>query len=321
MKAQTLAIIGLGKTGSSVGLALKAAGTSLRIVGHDDSDLVMKQARKMEAVDSTQWKLIKIVQAADIVVLAVPAAQLQSTLQLIGKDLQAHALVLDMSSVKQKGQQWAAQFLQQGHYVGAQAIWAAETLMDGVDGVEGARADLFRNSVYCLMPSAKADPKAVETAANLGVLLGARPFFIDAEEYDTLAQGVQTLPGLAAAAIFRALWSSQGWRDISRFAQAPFAQSTAPLQGHADLAYLALNKPEAILHWLDMLQAEINELRSWVKDGDVERLTALLEQLDLERTLWLEKRRDNEWEESVTSGYRAPNFLEQMIGQRRRKED
>lgn len=320
MKAQTLAILGLGRTGASIGLALKQAGSGLQIVGHDGNDQVLKEAKKVGAIDGAQWKLISAVQEADILVVTTPASELQGLLRLIGSDVQAHALVLDMSSLKAKGQQWAAQYLHQGHYVGVQPIWAAGTLLDGSDGVEGARADLFRNSVYCLMPSATAEPKAVETAVKLGLLLGAKPFFIDAAEYDSLAQAVQTLPGFMAAALFRAIWNAKGWRDMARFAQAPFALATLPLQEHADLAYVALNQPETMLGWLDALMAELQELRDWVRGGEAERLTALFAQLDQERWKWLESRRENEWDESLVGGYQPPTFLEQMVGQRKKKE-
>ncbi len=320
MKAQTVAILSLGRTGASIGLALKQAGSGLQIVGYDSNDAALKEAKKLGAIDGAQWKLISAVQEADIVVITTPASQLQETLRLIGKDVQAHALVLDMSSVKAKGQHWAAQYLQQGHYVGVRPIWAAGALLDGSDDVKDARADLFRNSVYCLMPSATAEPKAVETAVNLGLLLGAKPFFIDAAEYDSLAQAVQTLPGLMAAALLRTIQNAKGWRDMARFAQAPFALATLPLQEHADLAFIALDQPETMLGWLDALMVEIQDLRNWVRNGEAERLTALFAQLDQERRNWLESRRENEWEESISGGYQPPTFVEQMIGQRKKKE-
>lgn len=270
MKAQTVAIVGLDRTGASIGLALKATGKELQVIGHDRNDEAMKQAKKLGALDATQRNLPELARAADILALTVPANELQETLRIIGPDVQPHALVLDMSSLKVKGQQWAAQYLQQGHYIGARPIWAATTLLDRRTGIESARADLFENSVYCLMPAATAEPKAVETAVNLGILLGARPFFIDAAEYDSLDQAVQTLPGFMAAALFRTIAGSQGWRDMARLAQEPFALATSPLQHFADLSYVALNQPESMLFWLDAFIAEVQQLRDRVQAGDMD---------------------------------------------------
>lgn len=320
MKAQNVTILGLNRTGLSVGLALKQSSAALEITGYDENREVLNQAQKLGAVDKTQWKIINAVTEADIIVLSVAATQLEQTLRVIGQDLQAHALLVDMSSLKAKGQRWAKQYLAQGHYVGAAPVWAAAALVDAAEDPAGARPDLFKNSVMCLMPSPTAEPKAVETAVNLGLLLGAQPFFLDAAEYDSLSQGVQTVPGLAAAAMFRAVVQTKGWRDMLRFAQAPFAQATMPLEEAADVAYRAFNDREATLRWLDALQQELKEIRRWVADGDEERLAALLLQLNQERDLWLATRARNEWEEGQAPDIETPGLLGQMFGSRRKKE-
>ncbi len=314
MKAQKVSILGLGRTGASVGLALKTVKAGLEVIGYDEDNETMRTAQKLGAVDRTQWRLIQAVSEADILVLAVGATQLEKLLRTIGRDVQAHALVLDMSGVKAQGLQWAERYLRQGHYVGVSPVWAADKLLEPDHTVAGARPDLFKNSVYCLMPAATAEPKAVETAVNLGLLLGAQPFFLDPAEYDSLARGVQTLPGLAAAALFQAITKANGWRDMLRFAQAPFALATLPLQEHEDVAAQAFADREAMLRWLDAYLAEVQEIRRWVATGDLERLAALLQQLDLERERWLAERKENDWQETNLGEYRPPGFVEQMLG-------
>jgi prephenate dehydrogenase len=166
------------------------------------------------------------------------------------------------------------------------------------------------------MPSPKADPQAVETAVNLGTVLGAKPFFVDAAEYDSLVQGVEAAPGLLAAALFRAVTEATGWRDILRFANLRFAQATLPLRDGETVAMLALQDRQAMLRWLDAVLAQLQEMRQWVAEGDEVRMVALLQQLDENREKWLRDRAENKWEEGSNLDFEPPSMLQQLLGRR-----
>jgi prephenate dehydrogenase len=216
----------------------------------------------------------------------------------MGDDLSPHALIIDLGSLKAPGLKWADQYMKRGHYVGASLVLSAEMLTDSRFSIDAANAQLFQDSVYCVMPSPSAEPKAVETAVNFGRLLGATPFFLDAHEYDSLIHGVETGPGLLSAAMFRAVQQSTGWRDILRFAGLPFALATTGLDSQ-DLAYLALQDKEATLRWLDSVLSELGEVRRWVADGELERLELILDELAIERARWLHSRAKNDWNEDI----------------------
>lgn len=320
MKTQTISIIGLGRTGLSVGLAIKQSKLAVTVVGHDKDDLRGKQAKEMGAIDRPERFLVSAVSSGDIVVLAVPAQEVSKVLAASGRDVQSHTLFLNLSPGKVAGQKLAEQWLKQGHYVGGSLVLAPAGLTDGRPDNQSASPNLFKNSLFCLMPSPTAEPKAIETATNLGSLLGASPFFLDPAEYDSLAQGVETLPGLTSAIIFRAITKSVGWRDMLKFANAPFALATLALQQEGQIAHLALQDKTATLRWLDALADELREVRQWVYEGEQERLAALLEQLNLERDSWLAKRTNNHWNEQNLTPFEPLSLTEQLIG-RRKKDD
>ena len=316
MKAQTISIIGLGRTGASVGLALKASKLGVTIVGHDKDRDAAKAAQEAGAVDSQQWRLVRAAAEGDIIILSVPDSEVEGILQAIGEDVREHALILSLSSLKGPGQRWADQYLRNGHFVGAVAVLSAGALTDGTAGIRGARPDLFQNSILCLVPSPTADPKAVETAVNLGTILGAKPFFLDAEEYDNLVLGIETIPGLLAAALFNAVTGASGWRDMLRFANLPFAQATLPLRDDKSLALRALNDQAATLRWLDAVLEALQAVRQRVAQGDSEQLAAYLQGLSLERDKWLHNREQNEWEEVAQPDFEPRGIMGQFLGQR-----
>ncbi len=315
MKTQTISIIGLNRVGASIGLALKKSNLEVTIVGHDRDTAVMRDAKDIvHAIDKTEWNLINAAAKADILVLTVPYSELEFTLQAVGKDLQEHTVIIDLSNQKQAGLTWATQYIKSGHYIGAVPLFNAASLADGRSAIETSDADLFRKSVFCMMPSADADPQAVQTAINFGLILGAVPYFVDPDEYDQLSQGTETMPGLLAAAMFGAIHKSTGWRDMLRLAGLPFSISTSPLAYSVDAADLAMVNKAATLRWLDAVMGELQQMRRWIYDNEGQLLTAYLQELQSERQQWLRQREKNDWAEMKTTHIPNQSFAEQMLG-------
>ena len=315
MKTETITILGLGRLGASVGLAIKASSLEVTIVGYEENRAIGRQAEDdLQAVDKMEWSLVKAASKADILVNTMPSSQLESVFSVIGDELQEHTLLIDLSGMKRLGLDLAKKYLTQGHYVGAVPVLPAASLADGRSDNLYASKDYFRKGSFCLMPSPKADPQAVETAVNFGLLIGSVPFFLDPDEYDSLVQGSATLPGLSAAAMFKSIQKTAGWRDMLRFAGQEFAMSTLPLEADVDIALQALNNKQATLRWLDALLEELQQVRRWVYDGDEELFSAYLSEINYERDQWLDAREKNDWDERETPEVKHRGFTEQMFG-------
>jgi prephenate dehydrogenase len=170
------------------------------------------------------------------------------------------------------------------------------------------------------MPSANADPKAVETAVNLGRLLGSQPFFLDPLEYDSFVQGLETTPGLLAMALFRAITQATGWHDMLRFAGLDFTRATAALDNR-DLASLTFHDQASTLRWLDAVIQELQQVRHLIADGDQERMELILEQLSIDRERWVAEREKNDWMEDTSSNMSGLSLTGQMFGFGRAKRD
>ncbi len=315
MQTKTVAIIGLNRVGASVAMALKASPLDLNIVGYDRKRSIAEEAKAtIAAFDSVEWNLVNAASQADILVLVAPLSELRETLQLVGDAVQPHTLIIDLATLKGPGVKWSQQYLKQGHYVGATPILSARFLADGRESMDAASADLFQSSVFCIMPSAAADPQAVDTAVKFGSLLGAVPYFIDPFEYDALAQGVETLPALLAAALFGAVQQSPAWRDMLRFANVSFGVATQPLDQGTDIVQMALTDKAATLRWLDAIDEELKKWRRTIEQGDSDLLELTLAEVLLKRSKWLKERADNEWTEDAKTQVEAPDLTEQLLG-------
>jgi prephenate dehydrogenase len=314
MQTNTITIVGMRRMGISIALALQEGSAGYTLIGHDSDSDVLREMLVTNAVDRVEADLIKACTPADIIVLAMPSLELEATLRLIGDQIQVHTLVLDLTVLKAQGYRMAQKHLKRGHYIGARPAFAAGTFTNLETDLTSARADLFKNSVFCVMPSVDVDPQAVETAVRFGQLLGSKPYFVDPLEYDQLALGSETLPGIAAAALFKAITNRMGWRDILRFADTPFAVGTQPLDiDTEDLAYLLLSDRNAAIQSLDSYINQLTEIRRFLKEGEPEVITAYLLELNYSRRKWLHERSENDWEETPED-FEIPSLSQHFLG-------
>ncbi len=316
MHAQTVGIIGLKRTGTSLGMALKESSLDLNIIGYDPySGQARKAQDEYKAIDGSKWSVGKIAEAADILIIAGEAVDQKQTLESIGGRVQDHTLILDLSGGKTDGQTWADEYLKQGYYIGCHIALTADKLTDTRTGIEGADADLFNGGVLCLMPSADLDPEAIETAVAFGRLIGATPYFLDLAEFDQLIQGVQTVPGLLAAAMFNTVHSASSGDDMLRLAGQPFAQAIQPLEQRADITHLAMRNQTAVLRWMDGVIKELTTIRQWIADDEDELMGSYFADLDIKREKWLLNRKDNTWDKKEEDEeIEIPGIMQHLFG-------
>ena len=77
MAEETITIIGLGKIGCSIGLALAKSDNSYKLIGHDIDTAVAKKAVSIDAVKSVSWNLLRACDGANAVILAIPLDQVR----------------------------------------------------------------------------------------------------------------------------------------------------------------------------------------------------------------------------------------------------
>jgi prephenate dehydrogenase len=154
MAEVAVAILGLGRLGTSVGLALKRYNTKsdavhkFLVTGYAAISAHGKDAQKLGAVDTLARNAGEAVRGRDIVVIAMPYAEVEATYDYIGRDVRAGAVVIDLSPLKQPSLAWASKHLGNEVYtVGMTAILNAKYLFDSLDQTERAAVDLFDTGI------------------------------------------------------------------------------------------------------------------------------------------------------------------------------
>lgn len=306
-------IVGTGMIGTSIGLALHAAEAPVLIVGHDKDPEHAGLARKRKAVDKTDWNLIGACEGADMVILATPLSAMEPTLRAIATYLKAGCVVTDTANLKVPVTQWAQELLaENASYVGGSPL----VMVQG-SGPDDARADLFRDCRYCLVPASNAHPDAVGLVSSMVTLLGADPYFLDAVEHDSLVAGVAHLPTILALALTDALSNEPGWREMRKFAGTSFDTFATPLEGEPQsLTQALLSNRQNLLRWLDAYVVKMQQVRGLLAENANEDLDAMVKQAGTARAQWIRDRETRFSETPDVPRIERPNLLEQVIPRR-----
>jgi len=186
----TVAVVGVGLIGGSIGLAVKKRGLAKIVVGvarrkKSIAEIFDKKAADVVTLD---WK--EGVAQADLVILCAPVPVIADQLRTISSHIKKGALVIDVGSSKSLIEKEARKHLK-NRFVGCHPMAGSEA-----KGVSHASENLFENSV-CFV--AKKDARIL----NFWKALGASTIVMDAESHDRWVASASHLPHLLAFSLFQ----------------------------------------------------------------------------------------------------------------------
>jgi prephenate dehydrogenase len=320
MTMQRVAIIGLGLIGGSIGLGLRAWSSqqskdgsgALEVIGFDTDLEQQHYAKKINAVDRTEWELGKAIRDADIVVVCTPVRAMREAFTDIAPMLKAGAVVTDVGSTKAQVLEWANELLPRtvsfvgGHPMAGKAL-----------SIEGAEAELFKGSTWCVTPSVNATDEAVRNVLGMITALGAESYFVDPIEHDAYVAGISHLPSVLSATLMNALAADSSWRDMKTLTAGGFRDMTRLAGGspamHRDIL---LTNRDAVLRWVDAFQRELSNLRDTLSTAEEEspaELTSFFERARDARAEWAtQTTREGELLQGTESDLSKEGFGDQM---------
>ena len=279
-----VAIIGLGLIGGSLGLALRQAKAARQVAGYDMHKGVGERARKLGAVDQSCSTLAEAARGSELIILATPVGAMRALLQQLATCASPGAVITDVASTKTQVISWAEEFLPASiFFVGGHPIAGKET-----SGIEAAEAGLFKQCVYCLTPTKRTSPVALDKVAALIDILGARMRFLEPPEHDGMVAGVSHLPYIASIALMQANALNPAWDDAALLAGSGFRDMTRLAAGNPEMHRdICLTNSEAIARWLADYIALLSTLRERIAAHDP-NIGEVFEQAQKARNRWQE---------------------------------
>jgi len=207
-------VVGTGLIGTSVALALRAAGVEVHLTDRDPE--AVRRAAQLGAGTADP-----AASQVDVAVVAVaPSATAEVVTGLVAGN--SAATVVDTAGVKEQVLGAVRQALgETPHFVGTHPMAGRER-----SGPGAARADLFQGRPWVLVPDG-ADDRSLRRARALVELCGGVPLEMGAGEHDAAVALVSHVPQVAASLVAARLAegadralpiTGQGLRDVTRVA-------------------------------------------------------------------------------------------------------
>ncbi|HEX9638289.1 MAG TPA: prephenate dehydrogenase/arogenate dehydrogenase family protein [Acidobacteriota bacterium] len=217
----SVAIVGVGLIGGSLGLALRRTWPHCRILGVD-RPRVLARARARGAIDAAAT--LPAAARSELVVLAAPVLAIIRLLDKLGACLGPTTVVTDAGSTKQAVMQAARRRLPRDRFIGGHPLAGRE-----LGGIEAADGGLFRGAGWALVAPRGSAP-ALARVRTLVRACGARPLLCTAAQHDRALARVSQLPQLAASALMAQAaapaalaFAGSGLRDTTRLAASPYS--------------------------------------------------------------------------------------------------
>ena len=266
---ETVAIIGVGLIGGSIGLAIRRHDLAEEIVGIGRRASSLGKARRLGAVDRTTTDLARGVANAELVVVCTPVAQIVDLVRQAAQACRPGGLITDAGSTKVQ----IVAALDGAVNADVRFIGSHPLAGDHNTGPEFSRAELFENRTVVITPTRRSRSGDVRRLTRFWTRLGARVHTMSAAEHDRGLATTSHLPHLVAAALAAATpraysdLVASGWRDTTRVAS-----------GDPDLwQQIFMSNQPSVLRGLKRLEKELASLRTSLESKDARRLKQLLQ--------------------------------------------
>ncbi len=262
--SDTVAIIGLGLMGASLGHALRARGGGDRVVGWARRAETRRQAR------AAGWTVAEsmddAVRAADVVVICTPLLTFPELLGALAPHLKPGAVVTDVGSTKGDVIAAAERIFRgtANRFVGSHPMAGSEKT-----GWEAARADLYEGAIVVVVPPEDpAAAPAVKRVERLWMDVGARIARMTAREHDDGVARTSHLPHLFSAVLVHTV-ARAGTESLRALCGPGFRDTSRLADGSPEIWHdIVLTNRTAIAAEWRALRDEVDRLMARLEAGD-----------------------------------------------------
>ena len=270
-----MVIVGVGLIGGSLAMISRRKGLVKEIIGVGRGAANLKEAVKLNIIDSFTFDISEAVKGADLIVMATPVGSFEWLVKQMRHSLNKGAIITDAGSVKGRMVSRIERLLPKGTYfVAGHPIAGKER-----SGVKAASLTLFEGTKCILTPTKKTDASALKKIKALWRTVGAEVVLMDPMLHDKVLGAVSHLPHAAAYSIVNTVaeikkngnnfiaFSGGGFKDFTRIA------ASSPEMWRD----IFLNNRENLVNMISRYQKNLEKLKRYIKDKDSKRLIKELE--------------------------------------------
>lgn len=273
-----IAVIGLGLVGASFAAAYREQCPDSKVLGIDVSPetnaLAVEKGWATAALAPDDPAFEQYVRSGcELVVIATPIAAVDEYFERLSA-WDYRGIVTDTASTKAHVLAAAEQLLPYPHnFVPGHPMAGSE-----VNGIEGARADLFKGAHWILCPDENTAAEHFQLLHEIVTGIGARVISLSREEHDEAVAVVSHVPHIIASSLVElASRHADDQQALFRLAAGGFKDSTRIAAGSPKLwSGIAFDNAEALGRGLDEIREIIGRFAHALETGDRETMIALL---------------------------------------------
>lgn len=291
MSVRSVAIIGLGLLGGSIGLAIGARGLPITTTGWDRDPAVRSRAAQRGLVATVCDTAEAAVSGADLVILCVPVGAMGDAARAIAPGLAPHAIVSDVGSSKAAVADALSQALPGACIIPAHPVAGTEQ-----SGPDAGFATLFAGRWCIITPPEGCDAGALQALSDFWTALGSKVELMDAGHHDLVLAVTSHIPHLIAYTIVGTAsdledvtqgevikYSAGGFRDFTRIA------ASDPVMWRD----VFLSNKGAVLEMLGRFTEDLTAMQRAIRSADGEALFDLFTRTRAIRRAVIEQGQDD----------------------------
>lgn len=273
----SIAIVGVGLIGGSIGLAIKKRGLAGQVTGVFRRKSTLRKALRYRAVTKGTLSVKAGVEGADLIILAMPVRSIPSMAREAAKYAKKDAILTDVGSTKK----WLVERIENSPGVSSKVMFVGSHPMAGSErsGVQHADERLFAGSPCIVTKTKRTDRAALSKTVNFWKSLGAHVSVMTPDEHDRSVSMVSHLPHMVSFSLMSAvperdfIYAAEGLKDTTRLA------SSDP-EIWADI--FLTNKDE-LIRSVKAFSAEYKKLARALKNKDYRLMIKLLSEARAKR--------------------------------------
>lgn len=292
MTINSVAIIGLGLLGGSIGLAAREYAPEITTIGYDTDPDVRDAARKRGLAGTICDSAQDAVKSADLVIFCVPVGAIAQAAADCADALPKDAIISDVGSSKQSVVDGLQAALPHHHVIPAHPVAGTEQ-----SGPQAGFPTLFQGRWCILTPPPAADQAKVDALSEFWTKLGSRIEIMDPQHHDLVLAVTSHIPHLIAFTIVGTAsdledvtrgevikYSAGGFRDFTRIA------ASDPVMWRD----VFLENKGAVLEMLGRFTEDLTALQRAIRSGDGDTLFELFDRTRSIRRRIIEEGQDDE---------------------------
>lgn len=269
-KIKKIGILGVGHMGGSLSLALRDRFPEVSTWGYARSKKSYDKLKRMRVLNRVERDLKKVIENADLVVLALPVEVIIVYFKRIIPFLKKGAIVFDLGSSKSAIEKSITKCLPKGvSFVGCHPLCGSEK-----SGAESSKKDIFQKAT-CLITSSP-QSKAAKTVKRIWEKLGSKVIFISSQRHDKFLSYLSHLPHLISFSLTDGFskghlkFSLQSFKDLTRISLSPASV----------WAEVFLSNKKNLLADLNNFMKILKKFENLIKKNDKNKIVDLIKKIN-----------------------------------------